>query len=177
MSKKKHITIEANAGRFAWNHRGNAGWFQPNGGIHVHGAASLKPNVELWSSDEPLYSARIIVGFNVLGEPRWALDDVVTIVKRERKRQTGDPSSTFLLQRGLYTHTEKDSAERLIVDEAGAQVIIINTVDLGTGAREFQEQMKELAETLATDLQQESVILEIQKGGLAVKTLGIGPLA
>jgi hypothetical protein len=177
MAKKKHITIEANTGRFAWNHRGDAGWFRPNGGIYVNGAAALTPNVELWSVDEPLYSARIILGFNVLGEPRWELDDVVRIVRRERKQQTDDPSSTFLLQRGLYTHTERESGERLIVDEEGVQVIIINTPDMGTGAGEFQKQMKDLSETLATDLEQEAVILEIQRGGLTVKTLGIGPLA
>jgi hypothetical protein len=178
MARKTHVAVEANLGKFSWRNGSDIGWFQPNGSIHVHGDdVGLTPNSRLWESDDALYSARIIVGFKVKRKNRWTMNDIVRIVKRERKKQVGNPSSTFLLQRGLYAHTEHEGGRPLVVDERGAQVIILNTPDLGTGIREFQGQMEELAETLATELRQEAVILEIQKGGLTVKTISMGPRA
>lgn len=172
----KYIAIEANIGRFSWGHKGEYGWFHPNGKLEVNGrAASFTENSELWSAAKALYAARIFVGFNVGSKPRWKLDDVVRIVRRVRKRQVGDPSSSFVLQRGIYAHAETVDGKRLVVDEKGAQVIIVNTPEMGSTTREFQQQMADLAEELATALKQESVILEIQRGGLTLKTIGMGP--
>jgi hypothetical protein len=168
--------VEANISRFHWGHGGNTGKFQPNGSMHVHGAAALTPNAEMWSDKKPLFAARIFVGFNVGLKTVWKLDDVVRIVKRVRKAQVDDASSSFLLQRGLYTHAKRDEqGKKVTVDEPGAQVIIVNTRDLETRGRDFKRQMLELAEALATELRQESVILEVQKGGLNQKTYGVGP--
>lgn len=175
--KRTHVSLEANISRFSWAHGSDVGWFTPNGGLHVHGEGELQPNRQLWSDDKPLLAARIFIGFKVGNRVRWKLDDVVKIVKRVRANQVGNPSSTFLLQRGIYAHSPDAGGAREVVDEPGAQVIIINTPDLNTSARDFQEQMTELSEELATRLKQESVILEIQRGGLTVKTIGVGPVA
>jgi len=174
---KKHLALEANTARTSWKRHGEIGWFEPNGPLRVYTSTSaeLRPNRELWSDAEPLHAARIIVGFNVEDKPRWDLDDVVDIVRRVREQQTGNPSSTFVMQRGIYAHTEKAGHDRQVVDEKGAQIILLNTPDMETGTREFQHQMVELAEVLATELLQESVILELQKGGIVQKTIGVGP--
>lgn len=172
----KYIAIEANIGRFSWGHKGDVGWFQPNGKLVVNGrAADLTQNTELWSADKALYAARLFVGFNVGAKPRWKLDDVVRIVRRVRKKQVGDPSSSFVLQRGIYAHTERVGGKQLIVDEKGAQIIIVNTIEMGSTSAEFQRQMTELAEILATELRQEAVIVEIQHGGVTKKTIAMGP--
>jgi hypothetical protein len=173
---KKYISLEANIGRFSWGHRGDIGWFSPNGKLYVHGEEErLTPNVKNWSAKKALYAARIIVGFNVGRKPRWTMDDVVRIVRRVRKQQVGDPASTFVLQRGIYTHTETEDGERLTVDEKGAQIFLLNTPELGTSVTVFKKQMEDLAEILATDLRQEAVILEIQRGGRTLVTISMGP--
>ena len=172
----KYVAIEANIGRFSWGHKGDVGWFQPNGLLEVNGRSEdLKANKELWSAGKPLYAARLFVGFNVGSKPRWKLDDVVRIVRRVRKKQVGDPSSSFVLQRGIYAHTERVGGKQLIVDEKGAQIILVNTPELETSPRDFQNQMTELAEILATELKQEAVIVEIQQGGVTKKTISMGP--
>jgi hypothetical protein len=103
------------------------------------------------------------------------MDDVVRIVRRVRKQQVGDPAATFVLQRGIYTHTAKDDGDRLTVDEKGAQIFLLNTPELGTSVTVFKKQMEDLAEILATDLRQEAVILEIQRGGSTQVTISMGP--
>jgi len=171
----KYIALEANIGRFSWGHKGDIGWFSPNGKLYPHGEAPLVHNGKNWRATKPLYAARLIVGFNVGSKPRWKMDDVVRIVRRERKKQVGDPAATFVLQRGIYSHTVNVEGKRLVVDEQGAQIFIVNIPDFETTVREFQRQMEDLAETLATDLRQEAVILEIQRGGLTVTTISMGP--
>jgi len=171
----KYIAIEANIGRFSWGHKGDVGRFSPNGKLHRHGEADLVHNGRNWKASKPLYAARLIVGFNVGSKPLWKMDDVVRIVRRVRKKQVGDPAATFVLQRGIYSHTALVDGKKLIVDEQGAQIFIVNIPDFETKVRDFQAQMEELAEVLATDLRQEAVILEIQRGGMTVTTISMGP--
>lgn len=97
------------------------------------------------------------------------MDDVVKIVRSIRTKQSGDPSSTFVAQRGIYKHSDSD----MVVDEPGAQIILIDSH--GTKMREWRHEMMELAEDIAKKLQQESVVLEIQKNGQSVETIGVGP--
>jgi hypothetical protein len=51
------------------------------------------------------------------------------------------------------------------------QVAIIDTV--GIPARDFEAQMIELAEILASRLRQETVIVDIQANGVTKKVLGV----
>lgn len=157
----------ANPGPFYWNNprkRNGGGMFHPSGPMQRHGA---HPNPGLWSS-KTTRAARIIVGFNVGGEPKWTLDDLIPIVKRVRTEQVGNPSSSFIAQRGVYQHHSGQ-----IVTEDGAQVIIIDT--FGTAKQKFERQMVELAEIVCRELQQDEAIVEIQKNGISEKTIGVGP--
>ncbi len=159
--------IPANPGTFHWNaprpHRG--GTFRPNGRIEYHG---VRRNPETWSSSDTL-AGRIIVGFNVGPTPTYTVDDLIPIVDEVRTRQVGNPPSSFIAQKGIYQHHDG----KTVVHEDGAQVIII---DLSGGTEEeFQAQMIELAEIIAQRLQQETVIVEIQKNGISQRTIGVGP--
>jgi hypothetical protein len=168
---KEYTVVPADTRRFSWrNPRGDVGFFQPNGGMTRVGDADLESNPTGWSSRSPIYAARIFVGFNVGPKPRWAMTDVVRIVKRIRKKQVGSPDATFLYQRGLYTSKKDDS----VVDEKGAQIIILNLI--GASVPEFRAQMLELAEEIATKLKQEEVIVEIQRGGISKETVGVTPV-
>lgn len=171
MTRSRYIHVPADTRRFHWKSPTGPGSFRPNGELTVEARGSnFLENPTGWSTRQPMYAARIFVGFNVGQRPRWKMDDAVRIVKRVRKAQVGAPDATFLYQRGLYTSTQDKS----LVDEKGAQIILLNLA--GASAKEFRAQMIELGEELATVLKQESVIVEIQKGGVSKETIGITPV-
>ena len=130
------------------------GSFRPLGQIHHQGPFR---NPAEWEKNE-VWSARLIVGFNVAGVATWDLEDLITLVRSVREAQVGDPSSTFLAQKGIYKHFDGT-----VVEEEGGQVIIFK---LGGTPEDFEKQMVELAETIARQFQQETVILELQKDGV-----------
>lgn len=152
-----------NPGIFHYNANPHSGTFRPQGRLTHHGS---HVNPRDWQSTETL-AARIIVGFNVGSVPTWSMDHLIPIVERERAEQVGDPSSTFIAQRGIYQHRDG----KQIVTEDGAQVIIIDT--RSTDAQEFEDQMVHLGEVICSELKQETVVVEIQRNGVTVKTMGI----
>lgn len=155
----------ANSRKLEWQ----GGSFRPNGPRSGYGddGARLAKNFTRWSSNEMILAARIFVGFNVGPEPVYTLEDLVEIVKNARWAQTGDPSSTFIAQRGVYRHEGGE-----VVEEDGAQVIILNTTDMPY--KEFVDQIVMLAEAIAERMRQEEVIVEIQRGGITQQVLGVG---
>ena len=161
--------------------------FNPTGKIEqcAQGDALIK-NPPTWRA-AVVYAARIFVGFKVGDEERWSLDDLVKLVRRTRKEKGAPEDSTFLAQRGVYTHRDGR-----VVDEPGGQVIIFDggpkeksespSVFAGTDPgpeteseqlARFEEEMIALSETIAWSFEQESVILEIQRNGTSVVTMGV----
>ncbi|HEX9136820.1 MAG TPA: hypothetical protein VF905_07720 [Nitrospirota bacterium] len=162
--------FQANTSRHAWKEP-NGAWanFQPKGKIKVVGRSGFERNPEAWDSDDPMLSARLFVGFNVGNEPRWSIDDLAPIVARERKAQHHPVDASFLVQKGLYT-SQRDGS---VVYEDGAQVVLLNLT--GEPERTFTREMVKLAEVIARDLEQELVVVQIQKGGVDKKTFGVVP--
>lgn len=155
------MLIKCNPSTHHWQY----GSFRPGGKI-VH--TGSRENPETWSSKSTL-AARIFVGFKVGGKVRWKMADLVKIVRAVRTQQSGDPSSTFLAQTGIYKHSESG----VVVTEPGAQVILLDSH--GATRRQWEEQILELAEIIAEKLKQESVVVEIQRNGLSLKTFGVAP--
>jgi len=156
-----------NPGPFYWNpgHPHPSGGFRPAGQLETYG----KPyhlNPEDWSSKKTI-AARLIVGFSVGNEPTYSMEDLIPIVTRVRRQQAGNPSASFVAQRGVYQHYDG----KTVVTEDGAQVFIIN-LDGSSEAR-FKRQMVELAEVIAAEMQQEAVIVEIQVNGISKITMGV----
>lgn len=145
------------------------GSFHPNGPRigRGEGGGRLAKNFTRWSSKEPVMAARIFVGFNVGEDPVYKLDDLIEIVKKARWAQIGDPSSTFIAQRGIYRHGDD------VVEEEGAQIILINTE--GFSYEGWVEQMVLLAEAIAERMQQDEVFVEIQESGVTKQVLGVAP--
>jgi hypothetical protein len=138
------------------------GWFRPTG--------ALRPNRERWSTTDPIQAARLFIGFNVGDEPTWKMQDVIELVREIRQEQRQSPAASFVFQKGIYAHTGRKD---LIVEEDGAQVIVLNLDEIPT--REFEQQMKMLGTKLATELKQEEVILDLQRAGISYKTMGLAP--
>jgi hypothetical protein len=106
------------------------------------------------------YAARIFVGLNVGKETKWTIDDVIRIVVKTRKAQKRVPDASIIAQSGIY----QDKTGDLVV-EPSVQIVIIDLA--GTPKAAFLKEMKRLAELLRKQLQQETVILEIQKSGVS----------
>lgn len=145
--------------------------FKPQGAVNREDDENNLPNPIAWDDKTPMVSARLFVGLNVGKRKAWKVEDVIKIVKRVRTDQTGNPSASFLWQKGIYQHDVSGD----VITEDSVQVVILNLKFLKTSAKKFQAQMVELAETLAKKLKQESVIVEIQRGGRQVRTFGVSP--
>ncbi len=152
---------------FHWNHPKSSGTFRPQGRMVLYGSEPLVRNPRGWGSKQTV-SARIIVGFSVRSVPTYTLDDLIAIVERVRQTQAKNPSASFVAQRGIYQHHDGTT-----VTEDGAQVFIINLQKITD--EEFTEQMVELAETIASEMKQEEVIVEIQINGISQETIGVVP--
>jgi hypothetical protein len=148
---------------------GRSGSFRPNGKLTTVGDAALAPNPTSWRAKSPMLAARLFVGFNVGSKPRWHVDDLIRIVKATRKKQGHPQDASFLLQKGVYTSRQSGKT----VTENGSQVVLLN-ID-GVSLKAFEAEMLALAEGVAEKLKQEEVIVEIQKGGIAVRTFGVVP--
>lgn len=165
------LILPVNTGVSHWRTpNGRWGTFTPSGKLTVwEPPGKATPNRETFSVTEPIWSARLFVGLNVGSRPRWNDSDVVDIVADVRDKQTGDPSMSIVSQLGVYKHDKSGE----VVSEKSVQVIILNLPHLGVGQKAFREQMVQLGEVLADKLQQELVIVELQKGGIVKETIGV----
>jgi len=180
------FTVNANLGRTIFHAAakdGSAVVFRPegplyivdnDGGLHPTGetsrsasageARASKRNIERLPSGG--LSARLFVGLNVGTKPTYTIEDVVKDTIKIRKKQKALPDASFLAQRGVYTQG------KTLVEENSVQIIIIDTT--GTPRPEFERKLKTLGVQLRKHFHQDSVILEIQKGGVTQATYSIG---
>lgn len=174
------IAIPTNISRrFSWQSPDGSkrGSFHANPGARLNFAYKAgskrflvnRKNPADWSSKGPLYSANLFVGFSVGNKPVWKMADLIKLVKRVRKRQVKHPDSSFLYQKGIYTH-ESDGT---VVTEDGAQVIILNVPPMLRRVSVFRKHMIKLAEIICRDMKQETVIVRIDKNGIAEETIGV----
>lgn len=164
-----NITLPMNLRRTRWAHPSGetSGTFTPNGRLTVQrNSPYVTPN---WSSKAPVWGARLFVGFNVGHEAVYDMDDLIALVKRVRKVQNKSEDSSFLYQKGIYTHHDGSGT----VTENGAQVVFLN-LD-GSPMKDFRRQMIELANAIVDEMQQETVIIELQKKGIIREVIGVSP--
>ena len=158
---------------FSWRSSAFSGAFHPRGPLTRIGENVLRGGLSGSKKlpPGPAWAARLIVGFNVKGVPTWDVKHVIPIVKRVRLEQAPkDPGASFLHQLGIYQHKED---KKSFVEEDGVQVIILNLA--GATEEAFIQQMIELGEALARELQQDEIIVEIQRNGLTQETHIVDP--
>jgi len=164
----RKIAIPATLAR-AWGRSPSGAYkwdFKPNGRPKTPSdCCLLRPN---WRTTEAPWAARLFVGFNVGDEPTYSMDDLISLVKAVRKKQRAALDSTFIYQKGVYTHEDDHG----VVTEDGAQVIILN-LDPATSKDVFEAQMIELANVIVGEMQQETVIVEMQQGGIVREIIGV----
>jgi hypothetical protein len=134
--------------------------FNPSGDVYSfgdHARHRMRENKAERQDVIPL-TARLFVGLSVGEKSTYTVDDVARITKRVRTEQGELPDASFLIQRGIYTDNENR-----VIDEDSVQVIIFS---FSGDAEEFEKQMVELAEVLIDELQQETIYVEMQRGGI-----------
>lgn len=165
------MIIPCNTRALAWTKPdGSRGSFRPSGPLLVHGDLADNP-AEILATDT--WSARLFVGLSVGKRAAWALDDVVRAVRAYQRGKRRPEDSSFILQRGVYTHMPA-RGRRAVVEEDSVQVIMLLTSAKPTPKR-WQAQVLGLAEHLARKLKQESVIVEFQEGGVSRGTYAVTP--
>lgn len=103
--------------------------------------------------------ARLLVGFNVGGVPRWDKCDLYLMTYLLREKQVGSPGFTLFAGLGAY------AGAKGVIQEKSAQIVILN---FGTPRDEFFDQMFDLAGALADNLNQDDVLLQLQEEGVQV---------
>lgn len=145
--------------------------FRPKGKVVCHDADWAEQPTE--AEDVTRFgkgglSARIFVGLSVGENATFTVKDVVDLVVEIRKKQDASPDASILTQKGIY----EDKAQRVIVEES-VQIVII---DLGGSEKKaFTDDMLDLAEALCDELEQETVIVEIQRRGVVADVYGVTP--
>lgn len=151
---------------------GRVGRFTPSGPLHVvhvrgksrrgRAGETVPENVlpfdserDPWAADG--LAARLIVGLKVGNESKWTIDDVMRTTYEFLTDAKLPGNSSFLAQKGIYGGIFEDSVQVLVFDEAFPPTPIDawTKVILALGA------------FLRQRLEQESVIVEIQRGGVA----------
>jgi hypothetical protein len=159
--------IPANLGVLYWsNPRKGWGSFRPTGEVMIINPGA-HPNPVERRPGQRTVSARFFVGFNVGSKPTWKVKDIIKIVQQVRSEQGRPADASFIAQKGIYS----SGIDRSVVVEDGAQIVIFNfTKD---SAAKFTEQMIALGKALRKVLKQERIILETQRAGVTIETIGI----
>lgn len=178
------ITIPCNTGKFQCRTPRGPVEFHPHGGVTQHGSplsSRTRGRSVGWTAEGGVYSALVLVGLSVDGvaksklpvrlrsmrKPHYSSADVVKVVKAIRAEQAGDPSSSFILQKGVYKH--KSSGE--VITEDSVRIILLHLTE--ESKQDFRAHVIALAEELCERLHQEEVIVEFQDAGVTKEVLGI----
>ncbi|CAK0779605.1 hypothetical protein CCP2SC5_920014 [Azospirillaceae bacterium] len=97
------------------------------------------------------------------------MSDIIRIVRKARKDQTGFADSTFVAQKGFYTYEGEGKYKGKLTKEPGAQVVIFN---VGKGAkplRIFRKHIMELSVFICKVMKQEKVITDFYEDGLQME--------
>lgn len=161
---ESNMKIQADTRAHQWSsYNGRSCTFWPNGKLYIVGEEAQENPKVTWA-------ARLFVGLNVGGKPKWKIDDVVKVVRRIRTAQGHSPNLSFIAQKGIFRSSDTGK----VVEEDSVQIIIIGS---GESKAEFGEDMLLLAEEIASALKQEKVVVEIQRNGISVETYGVAPKA
>lgn len=161
---------------FEFRANGRDVMFEPRGALYSPTTRRLKVNRLDWSDTTgKTPSARIIVGFNpgkecapkrrLKDRESYLMQDLIDIVHDVRLRHVAKADSTFIAQRGTFTHENGDEA-----DEDGAQVVMFPVEN--ENPEQFFYSMQTLAETIAVELAQDLVILDYRIGNVTTGTYG-----
>jgi len=144
-----------NPGEFHGSH----GWWRPTGKLTPVPHPGVRKNpVDI--TKPALISARLFIGMNVGGKPKWKVKDIVTRVAKALRSVGLPPDSSYLSQVGVWSSIETGKMEQ----EKSVQVILLNFKE--PSLRKWTEKVGDVAESVRVALSQEAVYGEVQKNGV-----------
>lgn len=154
----------------SWSVNGSVSTFEPNGDVVVVNGRYARNGQD----EERLVTyhavnknaARFFVGLNVEQEPVYGMPKVVKTMRNVLRERVGKQDSTYIMQRGVFTH---DSGS--VVEEDSVQILVFDEQSMTRPA--WRNAMIRSASDLAGSLQQESVIVELLRGGIQQDTLWV----
>lgn len=126
---------------------------------------AAQAKAELFSKKKPTVkaAARLMVGFNVGSEPYWRAGEVYLLayLNREEQLKNGQAMPAFSFYVGLGAFP----GDKLVASERSAQLVFMN---FGQPSKAFFSDMIDLSKEMAEDMNQESVLLELQENGQVI---------
>ncbi len=119
---------------------------------------------EILMRGSELLAARIIVGFNVDNKPTYDVKDLQRVVAKARSKMGLYIAGTFVPQRGFY----QESLKVKPIDEAGAQVIILNFYDK-LPRQTFVAFTAALARHIRREFHQNEVLVQVTDRGRIIR--------
>lgn len=148
----------------------HSGRFNPSGPIRWSGPI---PNaLDHWTPE--LWSARVLLGFNVGDEPVWEMPDVTEWVKERRSRQGVDPDASFIYQKGIWTHGEGPNKGKSVTENS-TQIVFLDLDEAEKDPEVFKNNILDLAQDMVRHFRQEKVFVDFQYNGLSKETVMVTP--
>jgi hypothetical protein len=126
---------------------------------------------------------RMFIGFSVGMSPKYSMDKLIAETKNFLSRRSYKDSkgvahkfpmnASFVSQRGIYTYTKAGKLKGSVVEEAGAQLIILDTTIFNKPV--FLKVMQGLAEYLVVKLEQEAIFVQVQEANVVQDTWMVVP--
>lgn len=163
--------------------------FIPQGPFLYFSQSEKNPPVPLHAKktlNSSAQGARFLIGFNVGITQVWDVQTIVSHIFGLRRAQLeqafaegyatpsdagGDIAASFVAQQGLW----QTLGTKEPYPENGVQVLILNNIR--EKPEYFKIDMENLAAQLATDLEQQAVLLEHQVNGATVESMIVEPLS
>jgi hypothetical protein len=160
------MILSGNYGPIGWrSSKGAHSVFRPKGRMLYAGRSpTRRADMAMGVTGDASLQARIIVGFNVAGKPKWTLRDVQNIVLAEKHKAGLGAGASFLMQYGIYQEKRGDKVDR----ERSAQIILLNLFD-GLPQRAFIAHVRKIARALRIRLQQDAVLVQVTRLGRVVR--------
>jgi hypothetical protein len=161
------MILFGNYGPSTWHLRGGTlATFRPTGRMVFTGRnpdQTTHGEIIIKTRGNETLQARIVVGLNTAGKPRWRLRDVQRVVLAQKHAAGLGAGASFLMQYGIYQEKHGDKIDR----ERSVQIILLNLFD-GLSQRAFLTHIRRLAETLRIKLNQDAVLVQVTHAGRIV---------
>ncbi len=164
-----YTRIDADPRTFYWGDpNGVAGVFRGAGGMRRVGDPHEPPKAD------PHFAARFFIGLQVAQGPQHTVEELIGVLAELRGRHGRAADGNFFVEPGVLSrHPRGQPLGRVVVE--GAQVIFVS--HRANAEKRFGAEMVTWAEELAAALGQNEIVVEIQRNGLHVQTMGVVPVA
>jgi len=140
--------------------------YMPKGKISINPVYAQKnPIAKDYMEYGPSTVARMFVGLSDAKGGSYTMENLITLTRVFLRKVNFPQDSSFLSQKGVYTY-KKGDLEGMTVQEESAIIVIIKT-DSDISVKDFEDMTVKLAEFLCREMNQESIVIDLQESGVS----------